>query len=123
MAHFAELDKNNIVIRVIVVDNEVITKDGEEIEQLGIDFLTELFGHSSWVQTSYNSKIRKNFAGKGNTYNKDQDAFIPIQPFSSWIWNVEGGSWEAPVEPPEFTDKNFYTWNEETTSWDKQTFE
>ena len=119
MAHFAEIDKNNIVIRVIVVDNEVITKDGEEIEQLGIDFLEGLFGHSSWVQTSYNGKFRKSYAGVRDRYDKDQDAFIPPQPFPSWIWNVEQGYWEAPVECPEITKTTYQRWNEETTSWEE----
>tara|TARA_B100000745_G_scaffold122878_1_gene79767 strand:- start:1118 stop:1489 length:372 start_codon:yes stop_codon:yes gene_type:complete len=123
MAHFAEIDKNNIVTRVIVVDNEVMTKDGKEVEQLGIDFLKELFGHSLWVQTSYNGNFRKNYAGIGHKYDKDQDAFIPTQPFPSWTWNIEKGYWEAPVECPEFTKTTLQIWNEEKIGWDEVVIE
>ena len=75
MAHFAKLDENNIVLAVHVVNNEVITVDGVESEQAGIDFLTDLHGHSSWKQTSYNGSFRGRYAGVGYTYNPTTDAF------------------------------------------------
>jgi len=77
MAHFAELDENNIVIRVIVVhNNELLDENGNELEQKGIDFCTDLFD-GVWVQTSYNATIRKNYAAIGYTYDATRDAFIP----------------------------------------------
>ena len=77
MAHFAKLNENNIVLAVHVVNNDVITIDGVESEQAGIDFLTGLHGHTLWKQTSYNKTIRKNYAGVGYTYDAIRDAFIP----------------------------------------------
>jgi hypothetical protein len=76
MAHFAKLDENNNVLAVHVVHNDVITIDGVESEQAGIDFLTSLHGHSDWKQTSYNSSFRKHYAGIGYTYRADLDAFV-----------------------------------------------
>lgn len=71
MAHFAQIDENNIVQQVLVVVNEVITdQNGNESEQLGIEFLKGLYGgHTEWVQTSYNSTFRKNYASSGYTYD------------------------------------------------------
>ena len=82
MAHFAKLDKNNVVLAVHVVNNDVITLNGVESEQLGIDFLTQLHGHNSWKQTSYNNKFRKNYAGIGYKYDEARDAFISPKPES-----------------------------------------
>jgi hypothetical protein len=76
MAHFAKLDDNNIVTDVHVVNNEVITVDGVESEQVGIDFLTQLHGHSNWKQTSYNGSFRGRFAGAGMSYDPVTDEFI-----------------------------------------------
>ena len=79
MAHFAELDENNIVQRVIVVANAELLVDGVESETKGIEFCQSLFG-GTWIQTSYNGKVRKNYAGIGYTYDSTRDAFIPIKP-------------------------------------------
>ena len=117
MAHFAKLDKNNNVLAVHVVVNDVITVNGNESEQIGIDFLTGLHGHSLWKQTSYNATIRKNYAGIGFTYDNIRDAFIPPKPFASWVLNEATCQWEAPTPMP--TDDKVYTWNEETLSWDE----
>ena len=77
MAHFAEIGVDNIVLTVVVVhNNELLDSDGVEQESLGIEFCRTLFG-GTWVQTSYNGNIRKNFAGKGFTYDSSKDAFIP----------------------------------------------
>lgn len=76
MAHFAQIDQNNIVIQVLVVDNENITVEGNESEQAGIDFLASLGLGSNWVQTSYNNKFRNRFAGIGDVYNKEHDVFV-----------------------------------------------
>ena len=115
MAHFAQLNEENIVTQVIVVANQdTADKDGVENEAIGIAFCTNLLG-GRWVQTSYNAKIRKNYAGIGYKYDADLDAFIPPQPFASWVLNNDTAQWEAPTPYP--TDDKRYTWDEETTSW------
>lgn len=116
MAHFAQLDENNVVTQVIVVHNNDCQIDGEENEIVGIVFCKSLFGQDTkWKQTSYNATIRKNYAGIGYTYDSERDAFIPPKPFASWILDEETCRWEAPVAYP--TDGNSYAWNEDTTSW------
>lgn len=115
MAHFAKLDDNNVVLAVHVVNNDVITVDGAESEQAGIDFLTELHNHSSWKKTSYNGIIRKNYAGIGYTYDVGRDAFIPPKPYASWTLNETTCQWEAPVVYP--TDGKRYTWDESSQQW------
>lgn len=113
MAHFAKLE-NNIVTQVIVVSNQdILDENGQESEQKGIDFCSNLLG-GTWIQTSYNGKIRKNYAGIGYKYDAELDAFIPPQPFASWTLN-DDAQWEAPVAYPK--DDKRYTWDEETTSW------
>jgi hypothetical protein len=115
MAHFAELNNNNIVLRVLVVKNEdILDENGIEQEQKGIDLLTSLFG-SNWIQTSYNAKIRKCYASIGATYDAEKDAFYPVKRFLSWVFNETDWCWEAPTPMP--TDDKFYTWNESTLSW------
>ena len=121
MAHFAEIDSNNVVLRVIVVDNkDTSIPDGTEVESIGVAFCQRLFG-GNWVKTSYNGNIRKNYAGIGYTYNAGLDAFVPPKPFASWILNNDTALWDAPTpmpsdagtgEPPKR-----YTWDEATTSW------
>lgn len=116
MAHFAEIGLNNTVVRVIVVKNDLLMDaDGNESEQLGVDFCRDLLG-GTWLQTSYNGTIRKNFAATGYTYDDAKDAFIPPQPYSSWVLNNTTCNWEAPVTQPD--DGNMYIWNESTLSWD-----
>ena len=89
MAHFAELGLDNLVIRVIVVSNdELLDENHVEQEQKGIDLCRNLFG-GTWVQTSYNGKIRKNFAGSGYTYDSTRDAFIPPKPSGEWLLNEQ----------------------------------
>lgn len=115
MAHFAEIGLNNTVIRVIVVNNsELIDPGGNESEQFGSIFCQNLFG-GTWLQTSYNGNIRKNFAGAGYNYDSDRDAFIPPKPYNSWVLNEETCRWQAPVEMPD--DGNQYYWNEEILNW------
>ena len=95
MAHFAELDLNNIVLRVIVVSNEMLVENNQEFEAKGIAFCKQLFGDESiWVQTSYNGNIRKNYAGIGYTYDQQRDAFIRPKP--------EGDGWTL--------DENLCAW-------------
>ena len=128
MAHFAKLNQENIVIAVNVVHNNELLVDGVESEQKGIDFLNNLHKtNDTWKQTSYNTHggihqfggtpLRKNYAGKGYTYDETRDAFIPPQPFNSWTLNEDTCRWEAPSAYPD--DDKYYKWNEETTSWDE----
>ena len=115
MAHFAQLDENNVVTQVIVVDNKDCSDaNGVEKESIGIAFCERLFG-GNWKQTSYNGNKRKNYAGIGYTYNADIDAFVPPKPFASWILNNDTAQWEAPTPMP--TDGKMYNWDEATTSW------
>lgn len=98
MAHFAELDNNNIVTRVIVVANEDITDtNGNESEELGKQFCSQ-FGDGTWVQTSYNGNFRKNYAGIGDTYDAVRDAFISKQPHPDWVLDEETCRWRPSNE-------------------------
>ena len=119
MAHFAKLGVGNIVERVEVVSNDIATN-----EQTGVEFLQNLYkDRAVWKQTSYNANIRKNFAGIDYKYDQTRDAFIPPKPFNSWVLNEDTCRWEAPIPEPELTQEqidnnNYYTWNEETQTWD-----
>ena len=115
MAHFAEIDSEGIVRRVLVLSNDRITQDGEEVEELGTAYLQNMFPNTDWLQTSYNDNFRKRYAGKGMKYDVERDAFIPPQPFPSWLLNEESLSWEAPFPMPD--DDKFYKWDEENQSW------
>jgi len=118
MAHFAELDENNVVLRVTVVHNDVLKdENGVEQESLGIKHLEHLGGR--WVQTSYNKTFRKNYAGIGFTYDALRDAFIEQKPFESWILDEATCRWKAPIEKPTFDpeDPKYYEWDEATISW------
>ena len=115
MAHFAELDENNIVVRVVVVGNDDCKDEqGNENETVGIIFCNNLFG-GVWKQTSYNGHLRKNYAGIAYTYDPILDAFIAPKPFTSWSLNTSTAQWEPPVSIP--NDGQTYIWDESTTSW------
>jgi hypothetical protein len=115
MAHFAELDNDYNVVRVIVVDNkDILDENGNESEAIGIDFCTQLLG-GIWKQTSYNANFRKNYAGIGYTYDQGRDAFIPPKMFSKWILNEDTCQWESPVPRP---DEPGYFWNDESGEWE-----
>ena len=118
MAHFA-LIKDTIVQQVIVVGNADLTNnEGNEQEALGVAFCHSLFGtDGTWMQTSYNGNIRKNFAGIGHTYDLTRNAFIAPKPYASWVLNESTCRWEAPTPYPD--DDNVYTWDESTTAWVK----
>jgi len=124
LAHFARLDENNIVTQVIVVDNKDVTDPftGQEDEILGIAFCKKLLG-GNWVQTSYNSTIRKRYAGIGYKFEKALDAFVAPKPYESWVLNTETIDWESPVGPaPELTEAEVeagsrYEWDEENGVW------
>ena len=130
MAHFAELNENNEVLKVIVVDNnDTSNSDGEEIELIGISFLKGLFGFdTNWKQTSYNNNFRFRYAGVGYSYDETLNAFVPPKPYNSWILNSTTADWEAPITQPELTQEQdesgyLYYWDEtahqqdNTTGW------
>jgi hypothetical protein len=102
MSHFAKIDKNNIVQQVISSEQDFINSGA-----VGDSFL--------WIQCSYNGNFRKQFPGKGYTYDKINDVFIKPQPYSSWTLNSDF-DWTAPIEFPD--ESNEYIWNEETQTWD-----
>ena len=119
MSHFAEVDKDGIVRRVIVIEQDMLNSGN--------------WGDpNNWVQTSYNTRggihyapnshepdggvaLRKNYAGKGYTYDQTRDAFIPPKPFPSWVLNEDTCRWDAPIPRPD--DDKRYIWDEPTTSW------
>jgi hypothetical protein len=115
MAHFAQLDENNIVVQVIVGVDE--PHDGEAI-------YAETTG-KVWKKTSYNTlggvhtlggtPLRKNYAGIGYTYDPDRDAFIAPQPYPSWVLDEQTCQWGAPVPMP--VDDKRYVWDEQTCQW------
>jgi hypothetical protein len=113
MAHYAQLDGNNVVTQVIVIDNkDTADANGVEKEYIGAAFCERLFG-GTWKQTSYNGNIRKNYAGIGYTYQADIDAFVAPKPYPSWSLDANA-QWQAPVAMP--TD-GMYSWDEATQSW------
>jgi hypothetical protein len=115
MAHFAKIDENNIVTQVIVVNNnELLDEAGQEQESRGQAFCSHLFG-GTWIQTSYNSSIRKNYAGHGFLYDAARDAFIPPRPYNSWLLNEDTCKWDPPVAYP--NDGIVYDWDEPSLSW------
>ncbi len=115
MAHFAEINEDNEVLRVVVIANqEILDADGNEQEDIGVNFCQSLFG-GTWVQTSYNGTIRKNFAVIEGVYDSTRDAFIAPQPFSSWALDESTCLWVAPTAHPD--DGLEYIWDENTTSW------
>ncbi len=105
MAHFAQIDSNNIVQQVIVVH--------DSLEATGAEWCHDTFG-GTWVQTSYNATIRKNFAGIGYSYDPTRDAFLPPQPFPSWTLIEATCQWVPPVPMP--TD-GMYLWDEQAQEW------
>lgn len=115
MAHFAQLDQNNVVLQVIVIHNNELLDNGVESEAKGIAFCQSLFPDTNWVQTSYNGNIRKNYAGIGFFYDTQRDAFISPKPFPSWVLNEATCQWESPVPYPQ--DGKRYIWDEATQTW------
>ena len=129
MAHFCQLDENNIVTQVIVVANEDTSdSNGVEVESIGVAFCQKLLGaDTNWKQTSYNGNFRVRYAGVGYSFSEELDAFIAPSPFESWVLNEETADWESPVGPaPALTEEeiaslSFYVWDEENGEWDLTT--
>ena len=122
MAHFAELDQNNIVKRVIVISNQdILDENNQENESLGIEVCRQITQNpdSNWKQTSYNRKFRNTYAGPGSLYLEDLDVFVPAQPYPSWNLNRETLDWDPPIPYPENYDCLVDEWNEDLQKWDK----
>ena len=120
MAHFAELDSNNIVTRVVVVGNDVTTAAGplgeNDMHVDGETWCINFFKGGTWKQTSYNHNFRKQYCGKGYTFDSAKNKFICPQPYDSWA--LDGyDDWQAPVTyPPDTTDKRI-SWDEDNQKW------
>jgi len=110
MAHFVKIE-NGIVANGVVVHNNELLVDGVEVESKGAEFCTNLFG-GTWIQTSYNNRIRKQYAGVGYAYDAVKDQFVAPQPFASWTLDANN-DWQAPTPKPE----GDYTWDEATLAW------
>ena len=131
MAHFVKIENGLVTDGTTLDDTVLIDANGNELEQNGATFLTNIFG-GQWLQTSYNTRggvhytdglpsedqrkaLRFNYAGIGYTYDEERDAFIPPKPFESWILNETTCLWESPTPYPE--DGGVYNWDESTQSW------
>ena len=136
MAHFAQLDENNVVTQVIVVGNsDTSDVNGVEAESIGVAFCQSLLGaDTNWKQTSYNSNMRGNYAGIGMKYMTgvatlgvgSTDVFISEQPYASWTISTTEAQWEAPITQPTLTDEqraagSYYTWDESAYQADNST--
>ena len=138
MAHFAQLDENNVVTQVIVVSNDDTSdSNGTETESIGVAFCQKLLGaDTNWKQTSYTGSMRGNYAGIGMTYMENvptlgvgsTDVFLPQQPHASWTISTTEAQWEAPITQPTLTAEqvsagSYYSWDESayqadnTTGW------
>ena len=136
MAHFAQLDSNNVVTQVIVVSNDDTSdSNGTEAESIGVAFCQKLLGaDTNWKQTSYNGNLRGNYAGIGYTYMENvatlgvgsTDIFISQQPYASWTIDTTAANWKAPITEPTLTDDQIaagsrYVWNESNYQADNST--
>lgn len=120
MAHFAKLNKDNVVVAVVVIhNNELLDENGQESEAKGIIFCKNVLDkHATWVQTSYNGKFRKNYAAIDYVYDIERDAFIPPKPYPSWALFEKTCTWVPPIPKPD--DQKRYLWDENTLSWAEQ---
>ena len=120
MAHFAKTDSNNVVQQVIVVKNDVLLdSEGNESEQLGIDFCKSLYGQdTTWIQTSYNGNMRARYAGVGMSYDALNNVFITEQPFPSWTLNTTN-DWVSPLANNPSSGSGDYgaVWQEDNQRW------
>ena len=126
MAHFAQIDSDNIVTQIIVVADSDAPN-----EAAGISFCQELLGaDTNWVQTSYNDNIRFRYAGTGMKYDSTNDVFYEQQPYPSWVLNTSTWEWDAPVALPDDagvddvdnpTEYVRYDWDEGSITWTNRT--
>ena len=120
MAHFAELDGNNVVTRVVVVGNDVETAAGplgtNDMHVDGETWCVNFFKGGTWKQTSYNNNFRKQYCGKGYTFDSAKNKFISPQPYASWSLDGDD-NWQAPVTYPTDTTDKFVSWDEAGQKW------
>ena len=118
MAHFSELDENNVVVRVIAVSNDVLNGlEFPESESIGVAFCKELYGADTvWLQTSINKTFRKRYGQIGYTYVPEHDIFLDPKPYESWVLSADTLGWVSPIPKPE---EGRFTWDEPTVSWVK----
>ena len=129
MAHFAELNSSNLVLRVIVVSNEDVDANGGDESTGAENFVPTIVPHSTggtaWKQTSYNNNFRKQYAGIGYSYDASKDKFIQAQPYPSWTLD-SNDDWQAPVTYPSATSVSgndlFIRWDEDNLRWIGSTF-
>ena len=120
MAHFAELNSSNEVLRVIVASNTDVDANGGDQHADAETFVASIVPYSTggvaWKQCSYNNNFRKQYAGKGYTYDPSKNKFIAPKPYPSWSLNASD-DWKAPVDMPD--DGKMYSWNETDTQWEE----
>ena len=129
MAHFAELNNSNEVLRVVVISNDDVDSHGGELSSEAETFVASIVPHSTdgtaWKQTSYNDNFRKQYAGIGDTFDTSKDKFIKPKPFSSWSLD-SNDDWQAPVAKPTVTkiDSNvvYISWDEDNQKWLGETY-
>lgn len=129
MAHFAELNSSNEVLRVIVISNDDVNANGGDQHADAETFVATIVPHSTggtaWKQTSYNNNFRKQYAGIGMTYDATKDKFISIKPYPSWSLDSDD-NWKAPVTYPSVTEINsvdvLTSWDEDNQKWLGKTF-
>jgi hypothetical protein len=116
MAHFAEINDEGLVLRVIALNNEIlIDQNGVESEEKGVEFCRNLFG-GHWLQASYNATFRKNFPGPGYRFDSDLNAFIPPKEFESWVLDETTCRWFPPIPMPDLGIA--LQWNEQINNWE-----
>ena len=122
MAHFAELNSSNEVLRVIVISNDDVDANGGDLHADAETFVTTIVPHSTggvaWKQTSYNNNFRKQYAGIGYTYDSSKNKFIADKPYASWALD-SNDDLKAPVKKPD--DGKRYNWNETDRQWEELT--
>lgn len=124
MAHFAELNSSNEVLRVVVISNDDVAANGGDLhadaETFVASIVPHLTGGTAWKQTSYNNKFRKQFAGIGDTFDTGKNKFIKLKPFSSWSLNSDD-DWAAPVTFPNSEEIGsnalIISWDEDNQKW------
>ena len=122
MAHFAQLNDSNVVLAVnVIADADCLDDDNNESEAVGISFCKSLWGSdTTWKQTSYNNRIRKQLAVPGGTYDATADEFVSIKPFASWVLDSDN-DWQAPISKPSIPEGKTVNWDESAYQADNST--
>jgi hypothetical protein len=114
MAHYAEINLDNATVRVIAIANQsILDENGQEQDALGVELIDSLGLGGRWIRCSYNGSFRAHYPGRGFTYDEALDAFIPPNPFPSWVLDEATCTWVAPVPKPD----GEYVWDEQAGDW------